>query len=126
MFTSPKHSPLLRKRNNDNLLNCWKTPFKKQNSYNIICKDKCECLKIFCLEQSAAKLLIIKLYTPIHFNKIMYEEEPCMKFYMNEIQTPIYLNSNFIYDPTAFSLSHYKERSMFQSNVIEFWAPVTN
>lgn len=49
-----------------------------------------------------------------------------MKFYMNEIQTPIYLNSNFIYDPKAFSLSHYKERSIFQSNAIEFWAPVTD
>lgn len=49
-----------------------------------------------------------------------------MKFYMNEIQTPIYLNSNFIYNPTAFSLSHYKERSIFQSNVIEYWAPITD
>ena len=49
-----------------------------------------------------------------------------MKFYMNEIQTPIYLNSNFIYDPSAYSLSHYKERSIFQSNVVEFWAPITN
>ena len=49
-----------------------------------------------------------------------------MKFYMNELQTPIYLNSNFIFDPTAFSLSDYKERSIFQSNVVEFWAPITD
>ena len=49
-----------------------------------------------------------------------------MKFYMNEIQTPIYLDSNYVWDPKAFSLSNYKERSIFQSNVIEFWAPVTD
>lgn len=49
-----------------------------------------------------------------------------MKIYMNEIQQPIYLDSNFVWNPEAYSLSHYKERSIFQSNVIEFWAPITD
>ena len=41
-------------------------------------------------------------------------------------QISSYLNSNFIWDPKAFSLSDYREKSMFESNVIEFWAPVTD
>ena len=45
---------------------------------------------------------------------------------MNEIQRPEYLDINYPWDNEKIYLQNYKDQSVYMSNCIEFWAPITD
>ena len=73
-------------------------------------------------------------YNYDHVNREMEEIErqiPISRETIQQTPQPIYLNYEIyqqymIPNPQDYKISHPKERSIFESNVIEFWAPITD
>ena len=59
--------------------------------------------------------------------KQLYESYPVNYETINALPQPTQINyQQYVYNPQDYKLSNYKDRSIFESNIVEFWAPIND